>query len=140
MPFYTEHQLKALAIQQKFNFSKEMGQCFLVNLRICNLMLQSLQINSKKDNILEIGPGFGAFSHLLAKKGKCLYLVEFSPVCSKFLEKDFLSLNYSTSHLEGRQIRYLGKIPQKTHITIIQADILNIPWPSVDKIISNLHF
>ena len=133
------HDLKQLARKLRFTFDKSAGQCFLVNPNVCTQMVAMLEIDPNSDKILEIGPGFGAFSYLIAESVREFYMIELSPVVSKYLETTF-RLSYPTSRITSRNIQYLQKIPQKTRITIIEGDVLLLPWPKVNKIISNLPF
>ncbi|MHA1585179.1 MAG: rRNA adenine N-6-methyltransferase family protein, partial [Promethearchaeota archaeon] len=49
---------------------------------------------------------------------------------------------YPTNRITERELEYLGRIPEKKNISvmIIEGDALKIPFPKVNKIISNLPF
>lgn len=139
MPFLTQNQLLNIMKSLSFSPEKELGQCFLVNKHICQKMIEFLEFNSKENRVMEIGSGFGAFSDLILDFSKELYLVENSKICARYLEKYYQKLG-STSRIEKRQIDFLTNIPRKTRITIIEADILDIPWPGINYIVANLPF
>ncbi len=139
MPYFTRNSFIQLLKQLNFHPNKEKGQCFLIDNKVCRKMVDLLNLENKLNRILEIGPGFGAFSDYIAENITEFYLIEQDPICTKFLEQNFRK-KYTTFWLESRNISYLGNIPQKKGITIIQADILSIPWPKCDYIIGNLPF
>ena len=58
-----------------FNFSKSLGQNFLVNPGICPKIAE-MGGADKKTGVLEIGTGFGVLTHELAKRAKKVVAVE----------------------------------------------------------------
>ena len=87
-----------------FNFSKSLGQNFLVNPGICPKIAE-MGGADKKTGVLEIGTGFGVLTHELAKRAKKVVAVE--------LDKRLLPvLDYTLS--------------EHNNIKIINQDILKV--------------
>lgn len=64
----------------------KLDQHFLVDKKIAEFMVNSSAI-SKKDSVLEIGPGKGALTQFLVKKTKNLTLIETDPELEESLKK-----------------------------------------------------
>lgn len=139
MPYLTKLALINEIKKYGFNLKKKEGQCFLIAIKPCKQMVELLNLSGYENRVMEIGAGFGAFSDLIAPYCAAYYLIDIDPYCVNFLVKSFQK-EYNPSHFQHRHIRYLGAIPEKSKINIIEADILNLPWPSVDYLISNLPF
>lgn len=89
------------------------GQVFLTDKEYIQKIFNSLDIKGKK--VLEIGPGKGAMSELLAEGAKNLYCIEVDRRFCDFLRKKFR---------------------RKDNVKIIHADILKFPLPELgNKII-----
>jgi len=80
------------------------GQVFLTDTECIQKISESLNIKGKQ--VLEIGPGKGAISELLAEKAKNLYCIEVDRRFCDFLRKKFR---------------------KKNNVKIIHADILKFP-------------
>lgn len=88
---------------------KSLGQNFLVNDEILDTIADSIDITGQ--NILEIGPGYGALTEkILARKPKSLTLVE--------LDKQMVHI------LNNRIYEKDLVIPPETAFTIIEGDVL----------------
>ena len=71
---------------------KRWGQNFLIDLNICNKIVESIKIEHT-DEILEIGPGTGAITKLLAEKVKELTAIEIdSNLCEILNDKKIHNL------------------------------------------------
>lgn len=105
---------------------KSLGQNFLVNDSILETIADSINIVGQ--DILEIGPGYGALTEkILARKPKSLTLVE--------LDKKMIYILHSRIK-EGDLI-----IPKETTFTIIEGDVLKyVPELSVYSIIANIPY
>ena len=98
---------------------KKLGQHFLIDKQVAEREITYADIN-KDDVVLEIGPGKGIITHLLAKKAKKVIAVEIDALFVEELEK---------------------KIP--SNVVVIHADVLKIDFntlPMFNKIVSNLPF
>lgn len=67
--------LKKILKDHGFNFSKALGQNFLVNPSVCPKMVKQSEINETV-GVLEIGPGMGTLTQELAKKAKKVIAIE----------------------------------------------------------------
>jgi len=95
------------------------GQNFLVDKKIALHEVEHADIN-EKDVVLEIGPGKGVLTELLAQRAKKLIAIELDKSLVKYLQ----------SFLPG-------------NVMLIHADVLNVDFedlPKFNKIVSNLPF
>jgi 16S rRNA (adenine1518-N6/adenine1519-N6)-dimethyltransferase len=99
--------------------SKHLGQHFLINQSVSNREIEYAQIRSD-DIVLEIGPGKGVLTRLLAQKAQQVIAIE--------LDKNLVS--------------YLkGLVPD--NVMIVHADAAKVDFnslPSFSKIVSNLPY
>lgn len=67
--------IKKILTRHGFNFSKALGQNFLINPNVCPRMAEQSRLN-ESTGVLEIGPGIGVLTCELAKKAKKVVAVE----------------------------------------------------------------
>ena len=67
--------IKRILTKHGFNFSKALGQNFLINPSVCPKMAQQCGID-KNTGVLEIGPGIGVLTCELAKRAKKVVAIE----------------------------------------------------------------
>jgi len=139
MPFLTKEKLIDELNLLKLSPQKSQGQNYLIDSQVCQDFVNDAEILLNQEDVVEIGPGLGAFSDLLAIRAHNLVLIEKSVESSRFLERYFRT-HYSTQYVESRQIKFLGFIPIKSKITIVEGNVLEMPLPKVDLIIANLPF
>ena len=96
------------------NNPDELDQHFLIDKDIINNFIKVCNLN-KEDVVLEIGPGDGTLTKLIAPKVKKMYVIE----------KD------------TRLKPYLDKIK---NIDVTYGSCLDVPFPKVDKIITSLPY
>ena len=96
------------------NDSNYLDQHFLINEKVVNSFIKLCNLN-KDDMVVEIGPGIGVLTKIIAPKVKSLTVIE----------KD------------TRLKEYLEIIP---NIKIIYNSVLDIPIPKCDKIITSLPY
>lgn len=111
------------SIKKKFIYlNREIGQNFLINIEILKKIASLLKINAK-DNVLEIGSGFGNLSFFL-------------------IQNNFKSL--TLNDIDDKNIVFLKKlvsnVANNKNINIIQKSILKLDIFRYDKIISNLPY
>ncbi len=103
------------------NPSKKMGQNFLIDEDVVNVLISTSKISSG-DTVLEIGPGLGAITEKLLKQAKKVHAVE---------KDDFLA-------------EKLKKNLEENNLNIINKDFLNLSLrkflPDSYKVVSNLPF
>ncbi len=111
---------KTLSLIKKYSITpkKELGQSFLINEQIAKRIVEWSNIDNLK--VLEIGPGLGALTELLALRAKIVYAIEIDPILVKILREEVLR-NFS-------------------NIVLIEADFLEIAPPSVDVVVSNIPY
>ena len=93
-------------------------QHFLIDDKIINKFIDISQFNSN-DVVVEIGPGNGVLTNIIAKKVKKLYCIE----------------------LDVRLKKYLDEICKKNkNVEIIYSSVLDIEIPKCNKIITSLPY
>ena len=121
----------------KFFSKKSLGQNFLIDEKVLNLIVDLGKINSK-DTVLEVGPGTGNLTEKIIKKcPKRFIVVEKDKNLSLFLKKKFNNdieiinddiLNYNQKFLYKKKIIIFGNLPYN-----ISTQIL-ISWIKVDDL------
>jgi len=108
-------ELKRILSENKIYPSKLRGQNFLIDNNVLDKIEKAADLD-KKDNILEIGPGFGALTERLTNSGANVLAVELD----KFL------YNYLAE-----------KFKNKKNLKIINKDILKLSETEIIKKLSN---
>jgi len=114
-------KFQILNLLEKYNISLDpdyKDQHLLISKEAINQLVDSAELNSN-DIILEIGPGPGQITEVIAQKTGMVYAVE--------IDKRFKPI------LEDLQKKY-------KNLEIIFGSILDIKWPQVNKVISNPPF
>jgi 16S rRNA (adenine1518-N6/adenine1519-N6)-dimethyltransferase len=94
---------------EKLQAKKSLGQNFLVDGNVLSRIVSAVDIN-REDIILEVGPGKGALTELLAKQAKQVLAVE----------------------LDGRLVEYLAeKFAGIDNVEVIRNDILRTDLPQI---------
>lgn len=96
--------------------NRRLGQNFIVDLRVLEREISYAGIKSC-DTVLEIGPGIGTLTKLLAERASKVYAVE----------------------MDARMIDIL-KSSFKDRVEIIEGDFLKVTLPNFDKTISNIPY
>lgn len=76
----------------------KLGQNFLIDENACQQIADAIGDASER-TVVEIGPGHGAITELLAKKCKRLHCIEFDPALARELEFRFRNQAHVTIHL-----------------------------------------
>ncbi len=90
--------------KNKFTFQKKYGQNFLIDMNILEGIVDNAKI-TKEDCVLEIGPGIGSMTQVLAETAKKVIAVEIDPVLIPILQET---------------------LSDYTNVKIIHADILKL--------------
>lgn len=81
--------IKDILRENGFNFSKSLGQNFLINENVLSDIVESSSIENA--NVLEVGPGFGTLTQRLCEKAEKVVCVEIDsaaiPILTKNLEE-----------------------------------------------------
>ncbi len=107
---------------QRIRPKKFLGQHFLKDLNIAEKIVNSLSYASQDETIIEIGPGTGVLTTLLAKKGfREIILIEIDRESIAFLEKEYTDetikivegdfLKLKISGLTNQDISIIGNFP-----------------------------
>lgn len=73
--------------QNNFNFNKKFGQNFIYDKNLLNAIIEQSGINSE-DEVLEIGPGAGTLTKVIAKKAKKVVSYEIDTNLKPILEEN----------------------------------------------------
>ncbi len=98
------HTVKRLLSRHGFQFSKALGQNFLIDPEICPQMAEASGADQTK-GIIEIGPGFGVLTRELAKRACKVVAIEIDKRLPAVLAETLADFN---------------------HIKVIQADVMEV--------------
>lgn len=107
---------KLLLKKHKVTPNRKLGQNFIVDRAVLEREISYADVK-KSDRVLEIGPGVGSLTELLAEKAKQVYAVE----------------------TDARMIDILRERAWK-NVKIIKGDFLKIELPEFDKVVSNIPY
>ena len=116
------------------NAKKSLGQNFLIDQNIINIIVESAQIRGKE--ILEIGPGTGSLtSFILKKKPKKVFCIEKDNQLINFLKNKFKDeiilinddvLKVSENQISENKLTVFGNLPYNISTQILLKWILNL--------------
>lgn len=78
--------IKEILQENSFNFSKSLGQNFLIDSNVLDIITDCSGISGK--NVLEVGPGFGTLTQRLCAKAKKVVCVEIDSAAIPILENN----------------------------------------------------
>jgi len=93
---------------------KRLGQNFMVNSDLLQRMISYASIN-REDVVLEVGAGLGFLTRLLSQRSKKVIAVEVDPRLTKILKQQISDL---------------------PNVDLIEGDILSVPIPKFNKVVS----
>lgn len=132
--------------QRARNFSarKRLGQNFLISSEALLAIANQLHL-TRKDQVLEIGPGLGFLSEILVSQAGDVRAVEIDPLCTqalnelalprmKIIEEDFLKVDLNS--IIDQPVKVVGNIPYNITTPIISKLLGEIgqPTPWLNKI------
>lgn len=131
---YNASKTKEIIKQHKLKLSKSLGQNFLIDGNILNKIVEGANI-SEQDNVIEIGPGIGSLTQLLAEKAKEVLAIEIDqnllPVLDKTLKdyknvkvinKDILKVDLEKlieEYFPGKRPKVVANLPYYVTTPII---------------------
>ena len=110
---------------------KKFGQHFLTNTHILETIADAAEIG-QNDNIIEIGPGCGGLTQIIAEKGANVYAVEIDASLVEFLNRylffhknlqivnqDAAAIDYSKV-FNGEKTSFIGNLPYNLSVKIFE--------------------
>lgn len=97
---------------------KRLGQNFMIDEGLLRLMVSYASVN-KNDVVLEIGAGLGFLTRLISQKCKQVIAVEADPRLMRILRRELKDLE---------------------NVKLVEGNVLKVPIPSFDKVVSNPPF
>ncbi|MEM2901545.1 MAG: 16S rRNA (adenine(1518)-N(6)/adenine(1519)-N(6))-dimethyltransferase RsmA [Candidatus Bathyarchaeia archaeon] len=100
------------------NRRKRLGQHFLIDLNVIEFIVETAELN-RKDAVLEVGPGYGSLTRLLAVKSGLVIAVEKDPRLYHIL----------SAKMDGFQ-----------NVRLIEGDVFKVALPNFNKVVSSLPY
>ena len=127
-------RLKQLHIKPR----KKLGQNFLINSSLSHQIVSSV-VDLKPHKIIEIGPGLGSLTELLAELNIPLQLVELDPLLYSFwkkrqfniIQKDALKLNENPCF--NQPCTLVGNLPY--HISSSLIVLASVQWKNIENMV-----
>ncbi len=138
-------KIKTLQILKKYKIKpqKRYGQNFLINENIIKKIILAAEI-TKEDTILEIGPGLGFLTKILAKKTKKVIAIEKDENMVKILKEelkefknikiikeDILKIKNLNEILENKKYKIVANLPYYITGPVIKKFLTEEPFPEV---------
>ena len=119
-----------------FQFSKSLGQNFLIDQNILDKIVESVEIN-EDDCVLEIGPGIGTLTHELAVKCKKVIAIELDDNLIPVLNETLANFNnIKIIHADALKVD-IKKVMQDEGIKSVKV-AANLPYYVTTPVISKL--
>ncbi len=109
-------KIKEIMRSLNFHPNSKLGQTFLIDDRIIREQLDFADL-TKKDTVLEVGPGFGVLTEELAQRVDKVIAVEYDKTLYSYLRE----------RLPG-------------NVEVIYGDVLEVELPKFNKIVSNIPY
>lgn len=117
-------EVRSLLLRMDFHPSRILGQNFLIDRNILNILLDAAEI-VPADSLLEVGPGLGVLTEALLARGAHLTAIEKDPRLATWLRTRFAAV---------------------PNLTLIESDALQCDWPALCppsapvKLVANLPY
>lgn len=123
---FSPNTLIALLKEKNLSLKSRYGQNFLINKDIASRILSRADLQ-KDDTVLEIGPGLGTLTFLIAEKAKEVIAVEIDRGFSSYLYESIEKFGYRNIHLITKDFSKLKP-----------SDLVSFPFPT--KVVSNFPY
>lgn len=139
----TPSKTRAIVESNNFSFKKGYGQNFLIDSNILDNIRDSAEVD-ENDCVLEIGPGIGSLTQILAEKAKKVIAIEIDktliPILNETLKDynnitlihgDILKIDLQAiidEHNEGKPIKVIANLPYYITTPIVM-DLLEKSYP-----------
>ncbi len=138
MELYDINQIKFLLSQHGFNFSKALGQNFLINPEVCPKMAEMCFEGNDDFGVIEIGPGIGVLTKELCKKAKKVVAIELDKRLLPILDKTLKEFD-NVEIISGDAMKLdLKKLIEEKFKGLKVAVCANLPYYITSPIIMGL--
>ena len=138
MELYDINQIKSLLSQHGFNFSKALGQNFLINPDVCPKMAEMCFEGNDDFGVIEIGPGIGVLTKELCKKAKKVVAIELDKRLLPILDKTLKEFD-NIEIISGDAMKLdLKKLIEEKFKGLKVAVCANLPYYITSPIIMGL--
>lgn len=131
-------ETRALLQREGLAPRKSLGQHFLVDQNVISRMVDLAEVGSR-DAVLEIGPGVGALTDVLAVRAARLYIVEYDRGLAAVLRRKFAD-HGEVKVIEGDalEVDLRGEIPE-TEVKVVASLPYNVSVPILFRLIEERH-
>jgi 16S rRNA (adenine1518-N6/adenine1519-N6)-dimethyltransferase len=131
-------ETRALLQREGLAPRKSLGQHFLVDPGVIERMVALADVTAR-DAVLEIGPGVGALTDVLATRAARLYIVEYDRGLSVVLRRKFAA-NPAVKVIEGDvlEVDLRGEVPEP-EVKVVASLPYNISVPILFRLIEERH-
>lgn len=130
-------ELKELISRHGFSFSKSLGQNFLIDENVLNKILEAAEVD-KNTCALEIGPGAGTLTRLLAEKSKLVTAIEIDSALIPILNESMAEFdNFSLIHKDVMEVD-LAALTKEAFGNSSFSVVANLPYYITTPIVMNL--
>lgn len=127
-------EVKRLIDHYRFPVRKKLGQNFLVDENILNMILEAAQLE-KQTKVLEIGPGFGTLTIALAEQAGQVISIEIDPMLIPILQAALSAYpNIRLIHADALKVDYSALFAAEEEVTIAA----NLPYYITSPLIVQL--
>jgi 16S rRNA (adenine1518-N6/adenine1519-N6)-dimethyltransferase len=127
-------ETRALLAREGLAPRKRLGQHFLVDRNVVSRMLDLAEVGPS-DAVLEIGPGLGALTDVLATRAARLYVVEYDRGLCQVLRRKFADASH-VQVIEGDALRVdlRAAIPE-SHVKVVASLPYNVSVPILFRLL-----
>lgn len=125
MDLYNLEHIKALLKRHKFNLSKSLGQNFILSREVCDKMTKSID---ESYGVIEIGPGIGSLTTVLAEKASKVVCVEIDKTLKPILEETLFDFDNIDIIFDDVLKTDIGKITEEKFKGLKVCVIANLPY------------
>jgi 16S rRNA (adenine1518-N6/adenine1519-N6)-dimethyltransferase len=127
-------ETRALLAREGLAPRKRLGQHFLVDRGVVGRMVDLAEV-SAQDAVLEIGPGLGALTDVLAARAARLYLIEYDRGLASVLRRKFADAPH-VHVVEGDALKVdLGASVPEAHVKVVASLPYNVSVPILFRLL-----
>lgn len=134
MKLTSPSEIKKIVEENKFPIRKKYGQNFLVDENILNKIIEAASIDHQ-DTVLEIGPGLGTMTFVLAEHAKSVTTIEIDAMLIPILEKHFSDYqNIKLIHGDALKTDWSALFSKDEEVTVVA----NLPYYITSPLIEEM--